>query len=92
MEAYVNKLSLSCIGYQLKFQTIYECLNLTPNKPIKGETVNVFINLECVLKNLAMQKGLNSIIEFHKQNVILDMESSILNLMAHYRMYFEKEK
>lgn len=56
------------------------------------EEVNVFINLESVLYNLTMQKGLASKVNFHKQKLVIELESAILNLMAHYRTYFQKEK
>ena len=59
------------------------------NMPI-GESVNVFINFECVLKNLALQKGLAGLVTFHKQEVVIELESAILNLVAHYRGYFIK--
>ena len=29
---------------------------------------------------------------FHKKDVVIELESAILNLMANYRMYFKKEK
>lgn len=64
------------------------------NNPIKlqpGDKVNVFINFESVLRNLTLQKGLNSMVNFYKQKVTIELESSILNLMANYRMYFNKE-
>lgn len=57
-----------------------------------GDNVNVFINFESILKNLSMQKNLNDLVSFHKQKVVIELESAILNLMTNYRMYFHKEK
>lgn len=57
-----------------------------------GDDVNVFINLECVLRNLSLQKGLSQTVSFHKQEMVIELESSILNLMGMYRTYFLKEK
>lgn len=62
-------------------------LNIKP-----GDDVNVFINFESILRNLSVQKGLTSTLSFHKQKVVIELESAIINLAASYRMYFQKEK
>lgn len=82
-----------CAGsYMLKWNLLDDhvhnsILNIQPM-----DEVNVFINLECVLKNLSMQKGLQAYLTFNKKKFVIELESAILNLMANYRMYFEKEK
>lgn len=57
-----------------------------------GDDVNIFINFESILRNLTMQRNINELISFHKQKVVLELESAILNLVANYRMYFNKER
>ena len=92
MEKYVPGLSISAGSLMVKWTILDSHVH---NKPINispGDNVNVFINLECVLKNLSMQKGLSSLINFHKQKFVIELESAILNMMANYRMYFRKEK
>lgn len=59
---------------------------------IKGPDINVYINLEGILRHLTWQRNLNSLVNLHKQKVVLDLESSILGLMAHYREYFLGKK
>lgn len=57
-----------------------------------GEPVNVFINFEPILRNLYLQKGLQSLITYHKQQVVIELESAIINLMANYKAYFNMKK
>lgn len=57
-----------------------------------GDNVNVFINFETVLRNLGTQKGLNSMVTFHKQKFVIELEAAIMNLMASYKGYFHKLK
>ena len=54
-----------------------------------GDTINVFINFESIMRNLTFNRSLNGLINFHKQFVVLELESSILNLIAHYKSYFK---
>ena len=67
------------------------------NKLIFGGTVqlfnpngeiNIYINLESVLYNLFKFKGLIETVEYHKDKFALELESSIINLVGHYRSYF----
>ena len=55
----------------------------------KGEEVNIYINLECVLKKLTSTiTDRENIIVGSKRNIILT--SCVFNLIAHYRYYFHK--
>lgn len=82
-----------CAGsYMLKWNMLDDHIHNSTIGIKPMDEVNVFINLECVLKNLSMQKGLQTYLAFNKKKFVIEMESSILNLMANYRMYFEKEK
>lgn len=82
-----------CAGsYMLKWNMLDDHIHNSTIGIKPMDEVNVFINLECVLRNLSMQKGLQAYLAFNKKKFVIEMESSILNLMANYRMYFEKEK
>lgn len=87
-----GRVSLAAGTMMLKWEILnqhvhYHSLHIRP-----GDKVNVFINLESVLRNLSLQKGLGNMIVFHKQKLVIEIESSILNLMAMYRSYFKKEQ
>ena len=82
-----------CAGsLMLKWNMLNLCLQNSPMNPKPGENINIYINLEGVLQNLFLQKGINRLVADHKQKVVLELESSILNLMAHYRSYFKSLK
>lgn len=89
---YKANIGISAGSFMLKWHLLDQHIHNHLYKILPGDDVNVFINLECILKNLNMQKGLNTLIQFKKQQVVLELESAILNLMANYRMYFQKEK
>ena len=89
---YVPGAGLAAGSLMLKWNLIDNLLGYSTLKLQPGDHVNVFINLESVLKNLSIGKGHVTAVNFHKQKFVLEMESSILNLMANYRMYFKKER
>lgn len=60
-------------------------------KLYENDKVDVFINFEMVLRNLSMRNKLNELITFHKQSVVLELESAILNLVANYKAFFHKQ-
>lgn len=92
METYEPGVGISAGSLMLKWNLIDRELQNQILKIEPGDHVNVFINFECILKNLFLYKGLNSAVEFHKQRIVIELESAILNLMANYRMYFTKLK
>ena len=87
-----GQLSFAAGSFMVKWDILNQHVHINPIKLQPGDNVNVFINLECVLRNLSLQKGLSRMLSFHKQKMVVELESSILNLMAMYRMYFHKEK
>ena len=92
-EEYRNShVSLAAGSFMIKWNILNQYIHNHPIKLVPGDNINVFINLECILRNLSMQKGLGRIMSFNKQQMTIELESSILNLMAMYRMYFNKEK
>lgn len=62
---------------------------LTDIKP--NESLNVFINFESIIKNICNIRNFNISFNYFKQQFILDLESSILNLVANYKSYFIKQ-
>lgn len=92
MESYKPGISVTAGTLMMKWDQLNQHIRNNLLKLNPGDKVNVFINLEGVLRNLSFQKNLNSLISFHKQQLVIELESSILNLVAHYRMYMEKEK
>lgn len=93
MENYRSgKVSLAAGTMMLKWDMMNRLVHTNPINLQLGDDLNVFINLETVLRNLTMQRDIQSMISFYKQKLVIELESSILNLMAMYRMYFNKEK
>jgi len=76
----------------LKWDLLNSHVHHHPIKITPGDHINVFINFEGILRNLSMQKNLSNLVSFHKQKVVLELESSILNLIGAYRTYFKKER
>ena len=91
-ERYVPGIGVVAGAYRLKWDMINQhihghSINIQP-----GDEVNVFINFESILKNLSMRRSLPSLVNFHKQQLVIELESSVLNLLGNYRSYFIKEK
>ena len=87
MELYKSGVAYAAGSLMLQWSIMKNRIHGNP-----GDTVHVFINFESILRNLSMQKHLHDLVNFHKQKMVLDIEASILNLVANYRMYFLKEK
>lgn len=92
MEKYTPGIGICAGSMMVKWDMLNQHVHNHPIRITPGDNVNVFINLECVLKNLSLQKNLPVLVNGHKQKVVIELESAILNLMANYRMYFKKEK
>ena len=88
MDKYLPGISY-CAGYlMLKWSTLNQILanlNLT-----NSSKVNLFINFESILRNICKFKKFNTVFTYFTQSTVLDFESSVLNLVAHYRAYFKK--
>lgn len=91
-EIYKARLGLSAGILMLKWDLLNQHIHIHPLKIQPGDNVNVYINFESILKNLSLQKDLPNSVTFHKKEVVIELESAILNLMANYKMYFKKEK
>lgn len=92
MERYIPGISISAGSLMVKWNMLDQHIHGKPLNIMPGDDVNIFINLECVLKNITMQRGLSTSVNFYKQKLVIELESAILNLMANYRMYFRKEQ
>lgn len=79
-------------AYMIKWNIMDQHMQSQMLKLNYGEEVNVFINFESVLDSLTLQKNLTTSISFYKRDVVVELESSILNLVANYKMYFNKER
>jgi hypothetical protein len=88
MEEYKSQVAIAPGLLMLKWNVLDQHIH---QKKITSSNINVFINFECVLKNLSLQKNLLTLVNFHKQNLVIELESAIMNLVANYRMYFHKE-
>ena len=92
MENYISGIGICAGSMMVKWDLLNQHIHNHRIRISPGDNINVFINLECVLKNLSLQKNLPVLVNGHKQKVVIELESAILNLMANYRMYFKKEK
>ncbi|MCM1439561.1 MAG: hypothetical protein NC131_10235 [Roseburia sp.] len=92
MDKYIPGIAVTAGSWMLKWDLMNQHIHNHHINIQPGDNVNVFINFECIMRNLTMQKGLNGNINYHKQDVVLELESAVLNLMANYRAYFKKEK
>lgn len=89
-ETYKPGIGISAGAWMIRWELLAKHIHLPESNgytPL-GEEINVFINFECILKNLALQKGLAGDVTYFKQDVVIEMESAILNLVAHYRGFF----
>lgn len=91
-EKYIPGVGISAGSMMLKWPLLDQHVHDNIINIKQGDDVNVFINFECIMRNLTFKKGLSELVNFHKQNVVIELESAILNLMANYKMYFNKEK
>lgn len=93
MESFIEGKVGVCAGsFMLKWSLLDQHIHHHMIKLNPGDHINIFINLECVLRNLFMQKSLSDMIDSFKQKAVIELESAILNLVASYRCYFIKEK
>ena len=91
-ETYVPGIGVTAGVYRLKWDMLNQHIHNHPINIQPGDDVNVFINFECILKNISMKRGLNTLVNFHKHQMVIELESAILNLMGNYKSYFNKEK
>ena len=87
LEKYTSGIGISAGSWMLKWDQLSHYL---PRLEGVKDSLNIFINFECVLKNLALYKRLGEMITYYKQDVVLELESAIINLIAHYRGFFMK--
>ena len=92
MEKYIPGVGITAGSLMLKWDLLNQHIKSQNIKIEPGDTINIFINFECILKNLINYKNIQNLINFHKQQFVIELEAAILNLIANYRMYFKKEK
>lgn len=87
MEGYVRGVGLSAGLLMLKWKILDGIIQRSPLS-LNDTSVNVFINFESVLNNLTNRKNLIRSIVNYKKDFVLELESSILNLVSNYKSYF----
>lgn len=87
-----NSIGICAGSMMFKWKLLDDHIHKHPIKLLPGDKVNIFINMESILGNLVLRKDLPELVHHHKQKVVLDLESAVLNLIANYKMYFRKEK
>lgn len=92
MEKYNPGIGISAGAYLCKWSELSPHVQNNPIHFNPGDKVNIFINFECILRNLSLHRTLISSLAYYKKEVVIEMESAILNVMAHYKAYFKKEK
>ncbi len=76
--------------FKIKFTKLDELIERTENVSI-GKNVKLFINLEPVLKKL-ISANVEEYMKVRNDEKILELISNIVNLAAHYRLFFSKNK
>lgn len=89
MDRYKPSIGYSAGALMVKWDELDMQIAQQPIHIEPGDDVNIFINFECILRNISQRKNLLSDITYYKKELCLDLESSILNLVAHYRGYFK---
>lgn len=92
MDKYIQGVSVTAGSYMLKWDMMDLYVRQNPIRFQPGDNINVFINFESIMDNLFNYKNLNYNINYHKQDLVIELESAILNLVANYKSYFNKEK
>ena len=88
MEKYFNGIGFCAGIFMLKWNVFANYL--TDLKLESGSKINLFINFESILENICNFKRFNNLMSFYKQKVVIEFESAVLNLLAHYRGFFKK--
>lgn len=89
MDIYKSSIAFASGVWMLKWDELYGKMLQQPISIDAGDNVNVYINFECILRNISQQKSFQHDLSYFKKELCLDLESSILNLAAHYRGYFK---
>ena len=74
----------------LKWDLLNTHMGLSRMKIEPGDEVNVFINFESVLRNLVNMRNISAKVSMFKQQMVIELVSSVLNLVATYRAYFKR--
>lgn len=92
MDKYIPGVSVAAGSYMLKWDLMDKYIRNNHLNIKPGDDINLFINFESILNNLFNYKNINSLLVYHKQDLVIEIESSVLNLVANYKSYFHKEK
>lgn len=89
MNTYSSRIGLCAGTIMVKWDELYQQMEQQIIQILPGDDVNVFINFECILRNISLRKNLTSDISYYKKEICIDLESAILNVIAHYRGFFK---
>lgn len=89
MEKYQPGIGITAGSLMLKWDMLQGILS-KDDKIGEFKKVNVCINFESIMRNMSLQKNINVLSSYHKQDVVIEMESAILNLIANYRSFFRR--
>lgn len=89
MNTYNSKLGLCAGTLMVKWDDLWQQMSQQVIQILPGDKVNVFINFECILRNISLRKNLASEISYYKKEICIDLEAAILNVIAHYRGFFK---
>ena len=89
MESYKPSIGYAAGTLMVKWDDLDSHMNNQVIHIEPGDKVNVFINFECILRNITQRKNLATDLSYYKREICLELESAILNLVAHYRAYFK---
>ena len=91
MEGYHPGVAVAAGRYMARWTDLDIHINSSMLNIQPGDDLNVFINFESVLRNLTLQSRLITSLVQYKQQVVIELESASLNLVAHYRLLFAKK-
>lgn len=91
MDGYKPGVAVAAGRYMAKWNDLDHHINSSMLNIQSGDDVNVFINFESILRNLTLQSRLSTSLVQYKQQIVIELESAILNLAAHYRLLFAKK-
>lgn len=77
--------------HKVRFAVLDELMQRSGPTFKKGETANVYINLEVILRKMRAQ-NVEDYLKVRKEEKVYEMISNIINLISHYRLYFTKNK
>lgn len=77
--------------YKVRFDKLDALFDAMPHGLKPGDTVNVYLNLEMVLKTL-LNRDVEQYVQVRPDEKHQEFIANVLNFIAHYRLFFTKNK